>query len=159
MSRAFTSSSASTTARCFLRMSIEMVSTDVLQYGPRHHGRDLFGTSDARADLGPGDRDRRHVHVQYARPRLFSERRGSARTAEHRETAQRKQFTRAVPGAELLVLVRADQHDERNARAEIGAERAERVEGVSARSRRELALIERVARLAGDRECQHRDAV
>src|SRR5258706_14769863 len=112
MSRAFTSSSASTTARCFLRMSIEMVSTDVLQYGPRHHGRDLFGTRDARADLGRGDRNRRHVHVQYARRQLFSERRGSARTAEHGETAQRKQFTRAVTGAELRLLGRSYQHDE-----------------------------------------------
>src|SRR5688572_25889538 len=127
MSRPFTSSSASTTARCFLRMSIQMVSTDVVQHRSRHHGRDVFAASDSGADLGPRGGDRRHADVHDPGPRLLPTVCGGARTIEYRETAQRKQFAGAMPRTELLVLVRADQHYERNVRAEIVADRAQRV--------------------------------
>src|SRR5688572_18175438 len=129
MPRPFTSSSASTTARCFLRMSIQVLSADVLQHRPRHQGRHVFAASNRSANCARRDRERLHCYLGDAVARRGVRTEAPSGACEYRDVAELQQIVRSVPAIELQVLVRAEKQIDSRLRTEFRAEPDQGVDG------------------------------
>src|SRR3990172_10742052 len=128
MSRPLTSSSASTTARCFLRMSIsggrssvERVLADVGEHRWRQHRGYVFAAPEARAYVARGNRHRGHGDGSCFRIDVPS------RSRKNGDLAELFDLRPAVPGVAFRVLIRSHEQHEKCSR-KIVMKRTKRIE-------------------------------